>query len=204
MKDLIVEMVRAAGPWGVGVLMFLENVFPPIPSELIMPLGGYLSESGDLQFWLVVALGFLGSLGGALLWYAVGRRLGRDQVKRWAGRHGSWVAMTPDEVARADRWFERHGPVSVFFGRMIPFLRTIISVPAGVAGMSLLPFALYSAAGTFVWTLALAWAGRTVGRQFPAVGSVVGWVSWAVISAATVWYVYRVIRVHRNKRRAHG
>lgn len=198
MKDLIVEVVRTTGAWGVGVLMFVENVFPPIPSELIMPLGGYLSQTGELSFWPVVGLGTLGSLAGALLWYAVGRRLGRERMKRWAERRGAWVAMTPDDIDRADRWFERHGGIGVFVCRMIPFLRTVISVPAGVTGMSLLPFTVYSAVGTFAWTLALAWAGRLLGGQFPKVGDVLGWVTWTVIAGATAWYVYRVVQVHRR------
>lgn len=204
MQDLIVEVVRTTGAWGIGVLMFIENVFPPIPSELIMPLGGYLAETGALSLWLVVGLGSVGSLLGALLWYAVGRRLGRERLKRWADRHGAWVAMTSEDIDRASGWFDRHGTTSVFLCRMIPFLRTVISVPAGIAGMALLPFTAYSAAGTFLWTLALAWAGRVLGRRFPHVGDVLGWVSWLVIGAATFWYLYRVMKVHRQQRPGEG
>ncbi len=196
MRDLIVELVRSTGALGVGVLMFLENVFPPIPSELIMPLGGYLAGKGDLPFWPVVLAGAAGSLLGATLWYAVGRRLGKERLKRWAGRHGAWVAMTPDEIERASAWFERHGGWSVFICRMIPFLRTVISVPAGIARMALAPFLLYTAAGTLIWTAALAWAGRVLGSQFSQVGSVLGWVTWVVIGVATAWYLYRVVKVH--------
>lgn len=198
MQDFVVETVRSTGAWGVGILMFVENVFPPIPSELIMPLGGYLSETGDLSFWPVVAAGSVGSLLGAALWYVVGRRLGKDRLKAWAGRHGAWVAMTPDDIEMARGWFDRHGGLSVLLCRLVPFLRTAISVPAGIAGMAALPFVLYSAVGTFLWTLALAWAGRLLGRQFPEVGDVLGWVSWGVILGAFAWYVYRVVKVHRE------
>lgn len=204
MRDLIVEMVRSTGAWGIGVLMLVENVFPPIPSELIMPLGGYLAETGNLSFWLVVALGATGSLLGAVLWYVVGRKVGKDRLERWAGRHGAWVAMTPDDIERANDWFHRHGGLSVFICRMIPFLRTVISVPAGITGMSLLPFLIYSAAGTLIWTAALAWAGRLLGSQFGQVGSVLGWVTWVVIGGATLWYVYRVIKVHNKNKRGDG
>ena len=192
------EVVRATGAWGVGVLMFIENVFPPIPSELIMPLGGYLAATGRLSFWLVVTLGSIGSLLGAVLWYAIGHRLGQERLKRWAGRRGAWVAMTPEDIDRASAWFDRHGATSVLMCRMIPFVRTVISVPAGIAGMPLLRFTIYSAAGTFLWTLALAWAGRLLGSQFPQVGEVIGWLSWAVIGAATAWYLRRVAKVHRR------
>ena len=202
MKDLIVETLRTTGAWGVGLLMFLENVFPPIPSELIMPLGGYLAETGELSFWPIVGLGSLGSLLGALLWYGVGRRLGRTRLKAWADRHGAWVAMTPEDIDRAEQWFQRHGGLSVFFCRMIPFLRTVISVPAGLTGMPIVPFLFYSAVGTLGWTLALAWAGRLLGSSFPRVGDVMGWVTWAVIGGATIWYLYRVAQVHRKNREA--
>lgn len=199
MDDLIIETVRAAGAWGVGVLMFLENVVPPIPSELIMPLGGYLAATGDLAFWPVVALGSLGSLLGAVLWYVVGRRWEKERVKRWIGRRGAWVAMTPDDLDRASDWFDRHGPISVFVCRMVPFLRTVISVPAGIAGMSPVPFVLCSAAGTTLWTLALAWAGRMLGSSYPQVGGVLGWVTWIVLGGGTLWYVQRLVRARRER-----
>ena len=197
MKDFIIEAVRATGAWGVGLLMLLENVFPPIPSELIMPLGGYLSATGDLDFRLVVALGTIGSVLGAIFWYVVGRRLGKERLKAWAGRHGAWVAMTPAEIDRANAWFERHGGVSVMLCRMLPFVRTVISVPAGIAHMRFVPFLVYSTAGTFVWTAGLAWGGRLLGSRFESLGDVLGWVTWGVLAAATAWYLWRVVRVHR-------
>lgn len=200
MKDLIVDMVRATGAGGVGILMFLENVFPPIPSELVMPLAGWLSAQGSMAFWPAVGLGSVGSLLGAAFWYEVGRRLGKERMKRWAGRHGSWVAMDPEDLERAQGWFARHGGASVFICRLVPFLRTAISVPAGITGMALAPFLAYSAAGTFLWTAALAWAGRFLGEQFPRVGDVLGWVTWAVVLGVGVWYVYRVVKVHRRGR----
>jgi membrane protein DedA with SNARE-associated domain len=200
-KDFIIEIVRATGALGVGVLMFLENVVPPIPSELIMPLGGYLSETGGLSFWLVVALGSLGSLVGAVLWYAVGRRWGKERVKRWVERRGAWVAITPDDLDRASDWFQRHGAMSVFVCRMIPFLRTVISIPAGITGMSPVAFVLCTAAGTTIWTLALACAGRLLGSSYPRVGGVLGWVTWAVLAGATIWYVYGIIRVKRGEKK---
>lgn len=200
MRDFIIEVVRSTGAWGIGVLMVLENVFPPIPSELVMPLGGYLTAGGTLSFWPVVIAGSLGSLVGASFWYYIGRRMGKERLAEWAGRHGAWVAMTPDDIERAAGWFQRHGHASVFFCRMLPFLRTVISVPAGITGMPLVPFLFYSALGTFAWTAALTLAGRLLGRQFPEIENVLGYVSWAVIVAAAAWYVYGVVRVKRVQR----
>lgn len=202
MRDFIIDIVRSTGAWGIGILMLLENVFPPIPSELIMPLGGYLTAQGRLSFWPVVIAGSIGSLLGAGFWYYIGHRLGRERLIGWADRHGAWVAMTPDDIERANGWFQRHGAASVFFCRLLPFLRTVISIPAGVTGMSLAPFLIYSAFGTFIWTAALAWGGQVLGNQFPQIEDVLGYVSWAIILGAAAWYVYGVVRVRRRKRQA--
>lgn len=202
MRDFIIDIVRSTGAWGIGILMLLENVFPPIPSELIMPLGGYLTAQGRLSFWPVVIAGSIGSLLGAGFWYYIGHRLGRERLIGWADRHGAWVAMTPDDIERGTGWFQRHGAVSVFFCRLLPFLRTVISIPAGVTGMSLAPFLIYSAFGTFIWTAALAWGGQVLGNQFPQIEDVLGYVSWAIILGAAAWYVYGVVRVRRRKRQA--
>lgn len=199
MRDFIIEIVRSTGAWGIGILMLLENVFPPIPSELIMPLGGYLTAQGRLSLWPVVIAGSIGSLIGAGFWYYIGRRLGKERVSAWAERHGAWVAMTPDDIERANGWFQRHGAASVFFCRLLPFLRTVISIPAGVTGMSLAPFVIYSALGTFIWTAALAWGGRVLGSQFPEIENVLGYVSWTIIIGAVAWYAYGVLRVKRAK-----
>ncbi len=199
MRDLIIETIRGAGIWGVGLVMLLENVFPPIPSEIVMPLGGYLAATGHLPFWGVVAAGSAGSLHGAFFWYVMARRLGKDRLKAWAARRGAWVAMTPDDIERATHWFQRHGGRSVLLGRLLPFLRTVISVPAGISGMRIVPFTLFSAVGTFLWTLALAWAGRQLGRSFPRIESVLGWVTWAVLAGAAGWYIYGVLRVRRRR-----
>lgn len=199
MRDFIIDIVRSTGAWGIGILMLLENVFPPIPSELIMPLGGYLTAQGRLSFWPVVIAGSIGSLLGAGFWYYIGHRLGRERLIGWAERHGAWVAMTPDDIERGTGWFQRHGAVSVFFCRLLPFLRTVISIPAGVTGMSLAPFLIYSAFGTFIWTAALAWGGQVLGNQFPQIEDVLGYVSWAIILGAVAWYVYGVVRVRRAR-----
>jgi len=197
-RDWIVEVVRDLGAWGVGLLMLLENVFPPIPSELIMPLAGYLSASGDMSFTAALIAGSLGSFLGAVGWYVVGRKVSQDRFRDWVDRRGVWVAMTPDDVDRARDWFDRHGGASVLIARLVPGLRTVISVPAGFSRMSLVPFLLYTAVGTAAWTALLAWVGRLLGQQFPKVGEYVGIVAWVVIGGAVLWYVWRVVKLKRR------
>lgn len=194
MRDWIVGVVRSLGAGGVGALMFLENVFPPIPSELVMPLAGYLSARGQMDFTLAVTLGTAGALAGAVGWYVVGRRMGREGTRRWIRRRGRWIAVSIDDVERAQEWFDRHGGLTVLFGRLVPGLRTVVSLPAGFSEMPWPSFLLYSLVGTAVWTAALAWAGRLLGRQFQALEQWIGVVSWVVLGGVLAWYLWRVAR----------
>jgi membrane protein DedA with SNARE-associated domain len=177
----------------VALLVALENVFPPIPSEVIMPLAGFTAAQGRLNIVLVVVSGAFGSLAGALGWYYVGRSLGEDRVKRWAARHGRWMTMHPADVERANAWFQRHGRAAVFFCRLVPAIRTLISVPAGVASMPLLPFLAYSTVGTALWTALLAAAGYLLQSQYRSVADWLNPVTSGVLALMAAVYLYRVV-----------
>jgi membrane protein DedA with SNARE-associated domain len=193
MQDLIVDAVRTLGPFGVGLLMLLENLFPPLPSELIMPLSGYLAARGEISLPLSLAAGTIGSLLGATFWYLVGRRAQRRKVLEWVDANGRWLTICSPDVERAERFFQRHGRSSVLLGRVVPVVRTLISLPAGLSRMPHMPFLLFYAVGSAVWTSALGLAGVLLGQQFPAVDRYVGWVSWAIIAGALGWYLFRVL-----------
>lgn len=203
MENWVVDVVRGMGPLGVALLMFLENLFPPLPSEVIMPLAGYLSARGEAPFWAMAVAGTLGSLAGAGFWYGVGRAVSHDRLCAWVDRHGTWLAMTPDDVERSTNWFARHGRTSVFFGRLVPLVRTLISVPAGFSRMPLTQFLALSALGSGLWTFALAYAGLLLGSRFQEVERWMGPVSSAIVVAAVLGYFYRVFRIIRS-RRSHG
>src|SRR3546814_11839003 len=126
-----------------------------------MPLAGFAAARGDLNIILVVASGAAGSLLGAVFWYAVGCWLGSERLKRWAGRHGRWLTLAPDDIDKACAWFDRHSAKAVFFGRLVPAVRTLISVPAGIAGLGRRRFLLYSTLGPVLWTGVLAATGST-------------------------------------------
>lgn len=185
--------MQKLGPFGIALLMFLENVFPPIPSELIMPLAGYLATRGDMNIVVVIAAGSIGSLLGILPWYYLGRRLGHDGVRKLASKHGRWLTMSPADVDAATERFKRHGNSSVLVGRLIPTVRTLISVPAGVAGMPLGRFLLFSAIGTVIWTSGLALAGYLLGQAYSGVADYVDPVSTAVLALIVAAYIYRVV-----------
>ena len=193
MFDWIVALVERTGSIGVALLMLAENVFPPVPSELIMPLAGFSAARGDLNVVAIIIAGTIGSLLGALLWYYIGKWIGAERLKRWASRHGRWLTITPEEVDQASNWFHRHGGMAVFIGRLIPAVRTLISVPAGVAGMPLTPFLLYTILGTVIWTAFLAGAGYFLESQYQRVSNWVNPVSNVVIGLFVLWYIYRVV-----------
>ena len=198
MFDFIVELVERTGYFGIALLMFAENVFPPIPSELIMPLGGFVAAKGELNAIGVVVAGSIGSLVGAIFWYYIGRIIGAARLKRWASRYGRWITLSPHEVDAARHWFQRRGWAAVFFGRMIPGIRTLISVPAGMADMTLLPFLLYSAAGTALFTAFLTGAGYLLESRFELIGEYMNPISNLVVIVLVLWYIYRVFTFDRR------
>jgi len=192
MFDWITGFVVRSGYVGVLLLMLAENVVPPIPSELIMPLAGFTAARVQLSLALVILAGTVGSLLGAVLWYYVGKRLGLERLKHLAARHGRWVTLSPDVVDRADGWFRRHGAKAVFFGRLIPTVRTLISVPAGIACMPLPAFLAWSVLGTSLWTALLAGAGYLLQSQYERVSDYLNPVSTVVVVLIIGWYLYRV------------
>jgi membrane protein DedA with SNARE-associated domain len=197
-ESLIVDAIRNFGALGVALLMLAENIFPPVPSEVIMPLAGFLASRGDLSFPAVVLAGTAGSVAGAFFWFWVGARIDRERLRGWVEAHGAYLAMTPKDLDRAEEWFSRRGSLSVFVGRLVPVVRTLISVPAGVAGMSPVRFGLYTLFGTAIWTGALAGGGWALGRRFQAIEEYLGIATWVVLGLVLVVYVVRVVRLKRS------
>jgi len=192
MFDWLAGAVTGLGYPGLALLMFAENVFPPIPSELIMPMAGYAAARGEMGLGLAVLAGSLGSLAGALLWYGVGRRVGAARLRRIAARHGRWLGLAPAEVDRAAAWFARHGGKAVLFGRMVPAVRTLISVPAGIARMALPRFLAASALGTAAWSGALAVAGYLLEGEATRIQAWLDPVSTAIVLGILAAWIYRV------------
>jgi membrane protein DedA with SNARE-associated domain len=193
MASWVIGFMASTSYWGILLLMFVENVFPPIPSEVIMPLAGYMVAQGKLTFLGVTAAGMGGSVLGALPLYYAGRKLGKDRVKRYADRHGRWLTVSGHDIERASRWFDRHGGAAVLLCRLIPGVRSLISIPAGINAMNLLPFLGYTCAGTALWAAFLAYVGYVLGTNFSKVDAYLDPVSWIVFGAIGVFYVVRVM-----------
>jgi membrane protein DedA with SNARE-associated domain len=193
-------LVESTGYGGIVLLMFLENVLPPIPSELIMPLAGFLAAQGKLGLAGVVAAGTAGSVLGALPLYGLGRWVGQDRLCRWSSRWGHWVAVSPEDIRKSADWFGRHGGKAVLLCRLIPGVRSLVSIPAGAARMPLAPFLAYTAVGTAVWAGALAWLGRALGQNYGRVEQYLGPVTYVVLGGLAVAFAFRVVRLKRAAR----
>jgi membrane protein DedA with SNARE-associated domain len=191
MSDFIIGFITNWSYLGIFLLMVAENIFPPIPSELIMPFAGYVAANGDLNVIGVLLAGTLGSLVGTLAWYAVARLMGLERFTWLCNKLGRIATLSEDDIDKADRWFKRHGYWAVFIGRLIPAIRTLISVPAGLAAMPLGTFLAISAAGSLVWTTLLTAAGYLMQANYHIVEAWVDPVSTAVVVLAVCIYIWR-------------
>ena len=202
MFDFISNLIATTGAFGVGVVMFLENVFPPIPSELVMPLAGFNAAKGEMSLVAIFLWGTLGSVLGAWLWYEVGRRLGLSRLQRFIDAYGVWLTLDRDDVDRAVAWFDRHDKAATFFGRMIPGVRTMISVPAGLAGMGLARFLTYTTAGSALWNTALIAAGYLLDANYDLVQAWLNPVTNVILGGLLLAYLWRVARQLWQRRQA--
>ena len=193
MNELVLSLVAKGGYWGVALLMALENVFPPIPSELIMGLAGIEAGKGNLNLWIVLLAGTIGSVAGNYVWYWVGRKVGLERLDHFVGRWGRWLTLDRKEVEKFNRLFHRHGASTIFFARMVPTIRTLISLPAGIFRMSRRTFLLWTFAGAGVWNLAFAGIGFQLGARVEEIDAWTGPISTGVIVIIVVIYVLRVI-----------
>ncbi len=192
MFESLTGLIEQGGYIGIVLLMFAENLFPPIPSEVIMPLAGFLAARGELNLVGVVLAGTLGSFLGALPWYFAGALLGEQRMRRLAQRFGRWLTLAPDDVSEACLWFQAHGRKAVFFGRLVPAIRTLISVPAGIARMRLGAFVFYTVLGSLVWTFLLALLGYLLHAEYHRVADYLDPGSKIVLAVIGVVYLYRL------------
>lgn len=193
MFDWILNVIEVGGYAGIFFLMVLENLFPPIPSEVIIPLAGYAAALGDLNIWVVIVVAVAGSLIGSLPWYCLGLYFSVPRLKRLSLSYGRLLTLSPSDIDAAERWFKTHGFLAVLFGRLVPTVRTLISVPAGIARMPLSTFVFYSLVGSTIWTATLAALGFLLETQYEKVADYLNPVSNAVVLLIVGIYLYRVI-----------
>lgn len=193
MNSWVMHLIEQSGYLGVGFLMFLETVFPPIPSEVVMPVAGVTAARGKLELSLVILSGSAGAMLGNLFWYFAARALGYDRLKPFVRKHGKWLTVNWREVQRAHDWMDRHGVAFVLLGRLVPTVRSLVSIPAGLLEMRFRTFFIASSLGTIAWTALLAGAGFRLRSDFEQVDQFVAPVSNAVLALIVIVYVWRLI-----------
>jgi membrane protein DedA with SNARE-associated domain len=191
MSDWVIDLIEQTGYVGVFLLMFLETVFPPVPSEVIMPLAGLGAARGQMSLWGVILSGTGGAMFGNFFWYLLARVVGIKRFRPFIERHGRWLTLDWYDVEKAERLFGRFGGAVVGLGRMLPTIRSVVSIPAGLLHMRLKTFLVWSTVGTAGWSSALAIAGYMLGQQFRDIEKVVGPLSAIVIAAIVVAYLWR-------------
>jgi membrane protein DedA with SNARE-associated domain len=199
MAEWITTTINSLGYLGIGLLMFLENLFPPIPSELIMPLAGFTVAQGSMNFGMVVFAGVVGTMAGALPWYYAGRLLGGNRLKNWADRYGKWLGISSQDIQKSIDWFCKHGNKAVLLGRLVPGVRTLISIPAGTCGMKLAPFLIYSMIGTLGWVMLLTYAGYLLGNNYGLVEQYVGPLAKIVLAGILIFFILFMLRRKRRR-----
>src|SRR5688572_19014331 len=197
MFEWITGIIGRRGYLGVAVLTFLENVFPPIPSELVIPLAGFVAAEGDLRLDLVIVIAVIGSVAGATLWYELGRRIGERRLRQWIDRHGKWLTISASDLDQAQEWFRRHGKAAVFVGRLVPGVRTFISLPAGFTRMGRGTFLLYSVLGSAIWTAALAYTGVVLRANFTVVGDYIDIATNLLLVSLGLMMIWRYVKCWR-------
>lgn len=194
LADWVTGVIESLGYVGIAALIALENVFPPIPSELILPLTGFLSGQG--RFWLPAAIlaATVGSVVGALILYGLARWLGEQRLRWLVGRFGKFLLLKEGDLDRASAWFSRHGGKAVLIGRLVPVVRSLVSIPAGLALMPLSRFVLYTAIGSALWNGALIGLGWTLGDRWEQVQRYGQFLEYAVLAALVVgigWFIWQ-------------
>lgn len=198
------RLIDALGEWGVGLFTLAETVFPPIPSEVILPLAGFLTQQGSMNIVLVTVTSTLGAYLGALFLYWLGARLGLERSIRWLSK---LPLVDREDFDKAADWFSRHGRSAIFFGRLLPGIRSLISLPAGAQRMNLATFSIFTIAGSGVWNTLLISLGAVLGRQYELIDQYSRYLNYAVYAAIVlliVWLVVRRVRRRRTRAESHG
>ncbi|MFI7445093.1 DedA family protein [Nonomuraea indica] len=192
-------IMEALGAPGAGIIVALENVFPPLPSEVILPLAGFTAGKGEMELWAVLVWTTIGALAGALVLYGAGALLGKDRTHALAAKI---PLLRTGDLDRAEDWFDRHGRKTVFFGRMVPVFRSVISIPAGLDRMQLAAFVLLTTLGSLIWNTVLVMAGYLLGDRWEVVDTYLGIVTYVVLGVVAVAVAVFVGRRVAESRRA--
>lgn len=201
MEIWIQQFMSQFGNLGVFLLIFIENIFPPIPSELILTFGGFMTTTTTMTVFSVVFFATLGSVLGALLLYMIGHFLGSERIKPLLDRYGRIIHLSYDDVLKALTWYRRYEGKTVFFCRMIPLIRSLISIPAGMASMNLSVFLLLTTLGSLIWNTILVYAGAVLGEHYTDILGIMDTYSWITYALLFILLLFMIIKFMRNKKK---
>ena len=182
----------------IGFAMFLENIIPPIPSEIIMPLGGYFVYQGSLNFYILIIFGSAGTLLGSFPWYFLGKALNEQKISSFLDKRGKFLGITSKDLSKSRLWFDKYGTLLVFWGRLIPGIRTLISVPAGIELMPIGPFFLWTSLGTIIWVTILTYAGYVFGENYQNISLYLDNFKVFLKPLFILFIIYVIIKFFRN------
>lgn len=192
MHDFVIDLIDRLGLLGIAVMMALENVFPPLPSEAVMGSAALAIEQGRMEFWPVLIAGTAGTLVGNYFWFWLGHRLGYERLEPFVERHGRWLTLEWEDVVRASEVFRKHGHWMVLILRTTPIMRTMISLPAGLSHMGWVRFCVFTAIGAAVWNAILIGGTTWLVRAFPFARDWIGYLIIAIMVLGILGYFYRV------------
>lgn len=198
--DFATRLMEALGYPGIVLVVLIENLFPPIPSEVVLPFAGFMTTTSSMSVVGVIAAATAGSVLGGIALYALGAWFGAERIERFVGRYQKYLTVTPEHVRKAQEWFERYGVYTVFFCRMIPIMRSLISIPAGLVRMNLVTFSIYTLLGSLIWNGTLVGIGAALGASWPLVSHWVGLYQDVVKIIGILAGVVLLVWVFRPKR----
>jgi len=193
--SLAVEKNSTIAYLTICLAMFLENIIPPIPSEIIMPLGGFFVYQQKLNFYILVFWGLLGTILGSLPWYYLGKLVNEKRLSNFLDKKGKYLGISPSNLSKSKRWFDKYGVSLVFWGRLVPGIRTLISVPAGIELMPLRKFLLWTTFGSLIWVALLSYSGYLFGENYPIIQTYLDQIKYVVKPILILIVLYFFIRI---------
>ena len=179
----------------IGLAMFLENIIPPIPSEIIMPLGGFFVYQEKLNFYILIFCGLFGTILGSLPWYYLGRLVNEKRLSNFLDKKGKYLGISSSDLSKSKRWFDKYGVSLIFWGRLVPGIRTLISVPAGIELMPLRKFLIWTTFGSFIWVALLTYVGYLLGENYPIIETYLDQIKYVVKPILGLIFLYFFIRI---------
>jgi len=200
-KIWVEQIISSMGYVGLYLVMFLENVFPPIPSEVVLPLAGSLTLTGRFSIFWITVIGMMGSLTGAFLFYGLGMWLGEPRVRTIIEKYGRYALLSMTDLDRSLEWFDKYDDWVIFFSRMVPIVRSLISIPAGIANMNIAKFSFFTILGTALWSFLLAFGGRLLGEQWPLIAEFINtYQNIVLVIAVTAVLLFIGSRLFKKKK----